>query len=374
MQVLLRNPLADPYILGVSGGAAVGALSLIAVGAAGSALPIGAFVGALRFHRCWSSAWPAADRSHAQTRLLLTGVVIAAGWGAVTALLLALSPDAQMRGMVFWLLGDLSAGGFAFLADDRRSASHWRSPCPAAPALNVLAQGELRARALGVPVVSLRRLLYFVASGSAAMAVASAGTIGFVGLLAPHLARLVLGNDQRVLLPGSALAGGALLTLADTVARSVIAPTQLPVGAVTALIGVPLFLYLLEPPMSDVLLDARALRVNIGGKTVCDGLDLAVGRGESWAILGLNGVGKTTLLHTLAGLRAPAAGDLRLRQRPLAEWPARELARVRGLMPQDTVDAFPLTVLEAALVGRYPHTPGWGLAKAPPICGWRGRR
>jgi len=97
-----------------------------------------------------------------------------------------------------------------------------------------------------VPVVSLRRLLYFVASGCAAMAVATAGTIGFVGLLAPHLARLVLGNDQRILLPGSALAGGALLTLADTVARSVIAPTQLPVGAVTALLGVPLFLYLLS--------------------------------------------------------------------------------------------------------------------------------
>jgi iron complex transport system permease protein len=244
MQVLLRNPLADPYILGVSGGAAVGGLSVIAAGAAGSLLPIGAFGGAFG-SILLVFALAGSDRSHAQTRLLLTGVVIAAGWGAVTALLLALSPDTQLRGMVFWLLGDLSAGGMPFLAVATLGLA-LALTLPRAPALNVLAQGDLTAQALGVPVVSLRRLLYFVASGCAAMAVATAGTIGFVGLLAPHLARLVLGNDQRILLPGSALAGGALLTLADTVARSVIAPTQLPVGAVTALLGVPLFLYLLS--------------------------------------------------------------------------------------------------------------------------------
>ena len=244
MQVLLRNPLADPYILGVSGGAAVGGLSVIAAGAAGSLLPVGAFGGAFG-SILLVFALAGGDRSHAQTRLLLTGVVIAAGWGAVTALLLALSPDTQLRGMVFWLLGDLSAGGLPFLALATLVLA-LALTLPRAPALNVLAQGDLTAQALGVPVVSLRRLLYFVASGCAAMAVATAGTIGFVGLLAPHLARLVLGNDQRILLPGSALAGGALLTLADTVARSVIAPTQLPVGAVTALLGVPLFLYLLS--------------------------------------------------------------------------------------------------------------------------------
>ena len=244
MQVLLRNPLADPYILGVSGGAAVGGLSVIAAGAAGSLLPVGAFGGAFG-SILLVFALAGGDRSHAQTRLLLTGVVIAAGWGAVTALLLALSPDTQLRGMVFWLLGDLSAGGLPFLALATLVFA-LALTLPRAPALNVLAQGDLTAQALGVPVVSLRRLLYFVASGCAAMAVATAGTIGFVGLLAPHLARLVLGNDQRILLPGSALAGGALLTLADTVARSVIAPTQLPVGAVTALLGVPLFLYLLS--------------------------------------------------------------------------------------------------------------------------------
>jgi iron complex transport system permease protein len=243
MQVLLRNPLADPYILGVSGGAAVGALSLIALGASGSALSAGAFVGALG-SIALVFGLAGSDRSHTQTRLLLTGVVIAAGWGAATALLLALSPDAQLRGMVFWLLGDLSAGGFPFWALAALGLG-LALTLPTAHGLNILAQGELSARALGVPVTALRRLLYFVASGCAAAAVASAGTIGFVGLLAPHWARLVLGNDQRVLLPGSVLAGGALLCLADTLARTVVAPTQLPVGAVTAVLGVPLFLYLL---------------------------------------------------------------------------------------------------------------------------------
>jgi iron complex transport system permease protein len=243
MQVLLRNPLADPYILGISGGAAVGALSMIALGLSASLVPGGAFAGALG-SILLVFALAGSDRSQTQTRLLLTGVVIAAGWGALVSLLLALAPDAQLRGMLFWLLGDLSAAtppaaGLAVLL--LALAATW----PLARSLNVLAQGELQARALGVPVGALRRLLYFAASACAAAAVASAGTIGFVGLLAPHLARLTLGGDQRVLLPGSALAGGALLTLADVVSRTAVAPTQLPVGAVTALLGVPLFLWLL---------------------------------------------------------------------------------------------------------------------------------
>lgn len=112
--------------------------------------------------------------------------------------------------------------------------------------------------------------------------------------------------------------------------------------------------------MSGPLLQARGLHVTVGGKTVCRDLDFHVQPGERWALLGLNGAGKTTLLLTLAGLRAPAAGEILVQQRPIAEWPARDLARVRGLMPQDTVDAFPLTALEAVLAGRFPHQNGWG--------------
>ena len=244
MQVLLRNPLADPYVLGISGGAAVAALLSLMLGLAASWLPLAAFLGALssivlvfslaRGAGAWSS-----------TRLLLTGVMLAAGWGAVIALLLALSPDAQLRGMLFWLMGDLG------------QAEHYgwtwsillfglALSLPLARHLNVLAHGEHTASALGVPVMRLRWQLYGLASLMTAAAVASAGSIGFIGLVAPHLLRLVVGNDQRILLPGAALLGGSLLLLADTIARSTFAPQQLPVGVVTALLGVPLFLYLLQ--------------------------------------------------------------------------------------------------------------------------------
>jgi iron complex transport system ATP-binding protein len=123
--------------------------------------------------------------------------------------------------------------------------------------------------------------------------------------------------------------------------------------------------------MSGPILEIRGLQVAIAGKTVCRGLDLAVRGGESWAILGRNGVGKTTLLLTLAGLRAAGGGDIRVQARPLDAWRGRELARVRGLMPQDTVDAFPYTALEAVLAGRYPHQStvmgGWGLDAAADV-------
>ncbi len=243
MQVLLRNPLADPYILGVSGGAAVGALLAILLGFAGVIVSFGAATGALlsmllvfglaHGRGTWSS-----------TRLLLTGVVVAAGWGAMIGLLLALSPDTMVRGMLFWLMGDLG-----------HSAPPWWSAvvliialCVSfyfARSLNVLAYGEKQAKSLGVSVAKLRVLLYLFGSLLTAAAVTLAGIIGFVGLVVPHMLRLVGGGDHRWLLPAAALLGGSLVVVADTLARTLLAPQQLPVGVVTAFIGVPLFLYLL---------------------------------------------------------------------------------------------------------------------------------
>ncbi|MBI5751342.1 MAG: iron ABC transporter permease [Hydrogenophilales bacterium] len=243
MQVLLRNPLADPYVLGISGGAAVAALGGILLGVAGVWLNGAAFAGALasmflvfglaRGAGAWSSS-----------RLLLTGVIVAAGWGALISLLLALSPDAKLRGMLFWLMGDLG-NGESTLPGMIGLALGLVLSLPAARALNVMVRGEMTARSLGVPVTGLRLHLYLVASLLTAVAVMAAGSIGFIGLVAPHILRLAAGNDHRILLPGSALFGGSLLVLADTAARTVIAPQQLPVGVVTALLGVPLFLYLL---------------------------------------------------------------------------------------------------------------------------------
>jgi iron complex transport system permease protein len=244
MQVLLRNPLADPYILGVSGGASFASLLGMTMGVAAGIVPALAWAGALvsilivfslaRGEGPWSG-----------TRLLLTGVVTASGWAALISLLLTLGPDNSLRGMLFWLIGDLS---------------YARLPAWAlvilvvifiicfgmARSLNVLAMGETTARLLGEPTRKLLWLVYLLASVLTATAVSIAGNIGFVGLIVPHLMRLLVGSDHRILLPAAAMFGGLFLVLSDTLARTVLAPRQLPVGVVTALLGVPLFLLLLN--------------------------------------------------------------------------------------------------------------------------------
>lgn len=246
MQVLLRNPLADPYILGVSGGAGVAALGAMLLGCAGLLLTASAFAGAL------VSTLLVFGLAHARidwtpTRLLLTGVVIAMGWGALISFILAIAPEAQLRGMLFWLMGDLSYSQLPTLGAITLLlvlALIW----PQARDLNVLARGESQAAALGVEIQRLRWRLYFLAALLTASAVVQAGSIGFIGLVVPHLLRLLGCHDHRYLLPAAVLGGGSLLLLADTLARTVIAPQQLPVGIITAFIGVPLFLYLLNRP------------------------------------------------------------------------------------------------------------------------------
>jgi iron complex transport system permease protein len=244
MQVLLRNPLADPYVLGVSGGAAFATLIGMVAGVAIAFLPWLALLGALasvlivfglaRGTGPWSG-----------TRLLLTGVVTASGWAALISLVLSLSPDNSLRGMLFWLMGDLSyatlpnwsllvlAGSFFFTLGLARS-------------LNVLAMGETTARLLGEPTRHLLWLVYLLASILTATAVSIAGSVGFVGLIVPHLMRLLVGSDHRILIPAATLFGGFFLVLSDTMARTLLSPQQLPVGVITALLGVPLFLLLLN--------------------------------------------------------------------------------------------------------------------------------
>ncbi|MDI9243609.1 iron ABC transporter permease [Marinobacter sp. CHS3-4] len=243
MQVLLRNPLADPYVLGLSGGAAVGALLAMLAGVTGTLISGSAFAGAL-LATFLVFGLAHGTGSWTPSRLLLTGVVVAAGWGAAITLILAMSPARQLPGMLYWLMGDISpaakpAPGLILLV----------AVClllvPIGRSLNVLARGPMQAATLGVSVRKLEWLIYILASLLTATAVTMAGSVGFVGLVVPHMLRLVLGNDQRLILPACALAGGALLVLADALARVVIAPEQLPVGVITALLGVPMFLYLL---------------------------------------------------------------------------------------------------------------------------------
>lgn len=248
LQVLLRNPLAEPYVLGVSGGAAAFALVAMIAGGAWWIVDCASFAGALAsiafvLGLARRELWRGEPRD-ASPRLLLTGVVISAGWFALITLMLAIAPDERLRGILFWLSGDLSGAaspGFALAA----LAAAACVALPAAPQLNVLLRGDAAAAALGVPVARLRLRVYLIASLAAAAAVTTAGTIGFVGLVVPHALRLAFGNDQRMLLPAAMLAGGAGVMAADLLARTAIAPAQLPVGVMTALIGVPLFLWML---------------------------------------------------------------------------------------------------------------------------------
>lgn len=243
MQVLLRNPLADPYVLGISGGAAVGALSAILLGAATWLVDGAAFAGAA-LAMLVVFGLSRGDGSWTQSRLLLTGVIVAAGCGAVVVFMLVMATDTRVQSMLFWLTGDVSGASRPWPALAVLVVGVLAT-LPFARDLNVLARGELGARALGVRTRRLRLLVYLLASLLTATAVTLVGLVGFVGLIVPHLVRLATGNDQRILLPAAALAGGGLLMLADTAARTLVAPIQLPVGVLTAMIGVPVFLFLL---------------------------------------------------------------------------------------------------------------------------------
>jgi iron complex transport system permease protein len=244
MQVLLRNPLAEPYVLGVSGGASAAVLIAMLSGLSGFWISGSAFLGAMiSMLLVFGLAHGKGDWSPA--RLLLTGVVIAAGWGALISLILSITQGTQLRGMLFWLMGDLSYAQY----------THWALivlvvcllvSMMISRNLNILARGELQAATLGVSPKKIRYIVYFLSSLLAATAVTLAGNVGFVGLIVPHAIRLMVGSDHRVLLPAAFLLGGCLVMLADCLARTIIAPQQLPVGVLTAIIGIPVFLILLR--------------------------------------------------------------------------------------------------------------------------------
>jgi len=244
LQVLLRNPLAEPYILGISGGASLGVLSATLLGLSLAVIHLAALGGAVASIALLLALSHGGGEWNAY-RVLLTGVVLSAGFGAFISLLLSVAPAAELHGMLFWLMGDLSRASHPFTALAVLLAA-WLLAAWRADSLDALAAGELKARSLGVAVQPLQYGIYFIASAATAMAVTEGGAIGFVGLIVPHLLRLLGATSHRRLLPLSLLAGGAFLTLADTAARTLAAPQQLPVGVVTALLGVPLLLFLLS--------------------------------------------------------------------------------------------------------------------------------
>jgi iron complex transport system permease protein len=258
MQALFRNPLADPALIGVSAGAALGAVAVIVLGTTALhgltlllgywTLPVAAFGGALATA---TLVFRLARRDGAvdPTTMLLCGIAINALTGSGIGLLTFMATDEQLRNLTFWTLGSLGSASLPLLLGAAPAvlalllASRWL-----APSLNALLLGESEALHLGVAVERLKRIIIMLTAAAAGAVVAAVGVIGFVGLVAPHVARLLVGPDHRAVLPLSALLGATLLTAGDIVARTLVRPAELPIGILTALIGAPFFLWLLRRP------------------------------------------------------------------------------------------------------------------------------
>ncbi|KFC64752.1 iron ABC transporter permease [Massilia sp. LC238] len=250
MQALLRNPLADPYVLGISAGASVGALLALLLMASAIVVDMAALAGAvgvsmLLYLLARRDLRSGLALEAGTSMLLLTGVILSSACMALVTLMLSIAPEGRLRSMIFWMIGDL-AGAPLRLAPWMVLGAALLYALRSARAMNVVALHAEAAATLGIRVGSLRKGLFFVSGVLTASAVTSAGSVGFVGLIVPHACRFAFGPDHRVLIPAAVLAGGSFLVLCDTLARTVIAPQQLPVGAITAIIGAPVFLYQLH--------------------------------------------------------------------------------------------------------------------------------
>lgn len=243
-QALLRNPLADPYVLGVSGGAALGSiLSIMFASGLVFSRPIFAFAGAAT---ATLVVYLIGKRKDDPAHLILAGVVISTFISSLIVILTALADNVKLRNITLWLLGDLSSGSIDGLIVVIIAASIGTAVLMTqSRALNLMMIGERDAFSLGVETARVRWIVYLTASLLTGAAVAAGGAIGYAGLVVPHLVRLAAGTDNRLVIPASAIGGALLVLLADTAARTLLAPRELPTGAITALIGAPVFIYLL---------------------------------------------------------------------------------------------------------------------------------
>lgn len=255
LQAVFRNPLAEPSVIGVSAGAAVGAVAAIVAGVGsfgGMAVPAAAFVGALAAAGAVYATARRGGRADAVT-LVLCGIAVSVIASALTGLLTYAADDAHLRNIVFWSLGSVGGSTWTVVASAVVPIGVVVAAAPLlAGRLDVLTLGEREAGHLGIDVERLRLLVIAMASLATAAAVATAGIVAFVGLVAPHLVRLVVGPGHRALLPLSSLAGAVLVLLSDLAARTVIAPRELPLGVVTALVGGPYLLWLVRRALDDM--------------------------------------------------------------------------------------------------------------------------
>ena len=386
-QALLRNPLADPYVLGVSSGAALGAIVGIMFASQFSfARPLLSFAGA---SAATFVVYLLGRRGDDPARLILAGVVISTLLGSLMVLLTTLADDLKLRNITFWLLGDLSSSSsefiaFLFFAVAIGAVTLFVN----SRALNLMMTGERDAFALGVETNRIRWIVFITASLLTAAAVSTSGAIGYVGLVVPHLVRLASGTDNRLVIPASAFAGALLVLLADTTARTAIAPRELPTGAITALIGAPVLVYLLigkwkrrrretrterngdlratgfalmnsSVAAGQILLNLR--EVNFGySQQILSDINLEIKAGEVVALLGQNGAGKSTLLNLAAGKLQPTSGSVLWQRKNINDFSRREIAQKIALVAQAEELYFPLTALEYVLAGRFAQTTGIG--------------
>jgi iron complex transport system permease protein len=388
-QALLRNPLADPYVLGVSGGAAVGSILAIMLAAnLAFAQPLFSFVGAMA---ATLIVYQLGKRDDDPARMALSGVVLSTFLASMIALMTSVATNVKLRQITLWLLGDLSSGSYEGLVFVIVSAfACLIGLMTQSRALNLMMVGERDAFALGVETSRVRWVVHIMASLVTGAAVAAGGAIGYVGLVVPHLVRLAVGADNRLVIPASALAGSLLVLLADTAARTVIAPRELPTGAITALVGAPVFIYLLlrgrkqifptkshEEDTKEETKDFAFLRnpscdfvekkdggvlalsgVHFGyhHRAVLSGVSLEVRAGEVVALLGPNGTGKSTLIAVAHGALESSSGEVLFDGKPIKEFSRRELAHRIAVVAQATEVRFPLTALEYVLTGRFAYS------------------
>ncbi|MCX5591739.1 iron chelate uptake ABC transporter family permease subunit [Alcaligenes endophyticus] len=393
MQALFKNPLADPGLIGLSAGGALGAVGAIVLGGfwiTQSALlsvwltPLAAFFGAAISAALIFMLSMKNGQIQAQT-LLLCGIAMNAIAGACVGLLSYVATDDQLRNLTFWSLGSLgsatwtSAGLMAVISTIVFFfAYHQRH------ALDALLLGDNNAKQLGVPVEQLKRHIVMSTAACAGVAVAFTGMIGFIGLVAPHLARLVSGPKHQRVVPLSMLIGACLLCSADLLARVLIPPSELPIGVLTALLGAPFFLYLLRRPWSvssgakktssehvtrqaapflapkactdleQSVLDVSDLHLTLQGTLILRDIHAEIKMGQRIALVGPNGSGKSSLLRCLVAEHA-YTGQIHLNKANIRHSNIRELAKQLAYMPQSTHLPFSFTVEEFILLGRLPH-------------------
>ena len=365
-QGVFRNPLADPYLLGVAAGAGLGATLAIAYlpnesGWPVSPLPVAAFAGAVLGVAVTYALGRSATRTYAAATLILAGVAVAAFLTA-TQTFIQQENSETFREVFAWIMGALGTVG-------------WREVTLILPyvivsalglllyrrLMDVMGVGDEEADSVGIKAARVRLVVVAAATLGTAAAVAVSGLIGFVGIIVPHAIRLVLGSSYRIILPLSLGFGAAFLIIADLIARTVIAPAEIPIGVITAFFGAPFFLVVLMRARKALVssIGLVDLAVAYNGRRVVDGVSMHI-EPRTWvALIGPNGAGKSTLLRAVASL-VPFAGQIDIGGMPTSEMTRRQLSELVAFLPQRPVMPEGVTVADYVAIGRTPYIPYWG--------------